>query len=213
MIRLKALRANEKISQQKIADYLNVSRSTVAMWETGGIEPSFEILEKLATYFGVTTDYLLGINSDNFTESSLSKHPKKHGIKIPVYGNVAAGVPILAIENYDSADPDDWEEIDEKMAANGEYIALRIKGDSMEPKISTGDVVIVRLQPDAETGDIVVAMVNGDEATVKKLKKRPEGILLIPSNPKYEPMFYTNEDIENLPIRILGRVVELRAKF
>ncbi len=207
MIALKALRAKEKISQQKIADYLNVSRSTVAMWETGGIQPSFEVLEKLATYFGVTTDYLLGRSTD------ISHTTPRKGVRIPVYGNVAAGVPILAIENYDSDDPDDWEEIDEKMAANGEYIALRIKGDSMEPKISTGDVVIVRLQPDAETGDIVVAMVNGDEATVKKLKKRPEGILLIPSNPKYEPMFYTNEDIENLPVRILGRVVELRAKF
>lgn len=206
-MKIRELRIKCGMSQKEFAAILNVAPNTYNQWETGKRQPDYNTLKKIADYFGVTTDYLL----DRSTETSHTAHRK--GIRIPVYGNVAAGVPILAIENYDSADPDDWEEIDEKTAANGEYIALRIKGDSMEPKISTGDVVIVRLQPDAETGDIVVAMVNGDEATVKKLKKRPEGILLIPSNPKYEPMFYTNEDIENLPIRILGRVVELRAKF
>ena len=99
------------------------------------------------------------------------------------------------------------------MAAKGEYIALKIKGDSMEPKISDGDVVIVRLQPDFNNGDIVIVLVNGDEATCKKIKKTPEGVMLISTNPAYEPMFYSKKQVGELPVRVLGKVVELRAKF
>ena len=83
----------------------------------------------------------------------------------------------------------------------------------MEPKFSEGDVVIVRKQPDVNSGDIAVVLVNGDDATIKKIKKRPEGVMLIPSNPNYEPMFYSNQEIEELPVVVLGKVVELRAKF
>ena len=83
----------------------------------------------------------------------------------------------------------------------------------MEPKISNGDVVIVRQQPDCDNGDIAVVLVNGDEATVKRIKKSPEGIMLIPNNTSYEPMFYSNDDVKKLPVRIIGKVVELRAKF
>ena len=83
----------------------------------------------------------------------------------------------------------------------------------MEPKFSEGDVVIVRQQDDAESGDIVIATVNGDEATCKRLRKYRDGIELVSSNPSYEPMFFSNTDIIQKPVRILGRVVELRAKF
>lgn len=81
------------------------------------------------------------------------------------------------------------------------------------PKISDGDVVIVRQQNDAESGDIVIATINGDEATCKRIRKYRDGIELVSSNPCYEPMFFSNEEIENKPVRIIGRVVELRAKF
>ena len=83
----------------------------------------------------------------------------------------------------------------------------------MEPKISDGDVVIVRKQPDCDSGQIAIVCVNGDHATCKKIMKQSTGILLKPLNPSYDPMFYTNEEIESIPITILGRVVELRAKF
>lgn len=83
----------------------------------------------------------------------------------------------------------------------------------MEPKISEGDVVIVRKQDDAESGNIVIATVNGDEATCKKIKKTESGLMLISTNPDYEPFIYSWEDVERIPVRILGRVVELRAKF
>lgn len=204
MNRVKELRKQKKLSQTELARMLNVHQTAISQWETGRTEPDTEIQKELADIFNVSLDYLMMRDKTNE-----SKFPQKRGIKIPVIGTVPAGVPLEAIE-----DILDYEEIDADMTRDGsEYIALQIKGDSMEPRMTTGDVVIVRLQPDAETGDIVVAMVNGEDATVKKLKKRADGILLIPSNPKYEPMFYTNADVENLPVRILGRVVELRAKF
>ena len=127
---------------------------------------------------------------------------------IPVYGAVAAGIPLDAIQ-----DIEDYEEITEDMARVGEYAALKIKGNSMLPRFTPGDVVIVKLQDDVDTGDIAIVMVNGDEATCKKIKKTPEGVMLISTNPEYEPMFFTNQEIKDKPVRIWGKVVELRAKF
>ena len=138
----------------------------------------------------------------------LNKKPKEKGIKIPVLGHVAAGQPISAIE-----DIIDYEEITRDMAIKGEYFGLVLKGDSMEPRMTTGDVVIVRSQPTAETGDIAIVLIGNEEGTCKKIKKTPEGIMLISLNPAYEPMFYSNKQIEQLPITIVGKVVELRAKF
>lgn len=83
----------------------------------------------------------------------------------------------------------------------------------MEPKISDGDVVIVRKQPDVENGEIAIVLVNGDEATIKKVQKFDGGINLIPSNPNYNVLTFSQAQIENLPVQILGKVVELRAKF
>ena len=148
--------------------------------------------------YDVSIDYLLGGDSS----------PSCDILSVPVLGDVAAGIPIEAIQ-----DIVDYEEIDKAMMGNGEFFGLRLKGSSMEPRMRDGDVVIIRKQSDAETGDVVVAMVNGDSATVKKLKKGPSGITLIPNNPAYDPMFYSNEEIVQLPVRILGKVVELRAKF
>lgn len=83
----------------------------------------------------------------------------------------------------------------------------------MEPKISNGDVVIVRQQDDAETGDIVIAMVNGDDAVCKRLRKYKEGLELISNNPNYAPIYFDDETIKTKPVRIIGKIVELRAKF
>lgn len=84
----------------------------------------------------------------------------------------------------------------------------------MEPRILDGDVVIVKKQEDVESGDVAIVLVNGNEATVKRVKKQKNGITLIANNISvYEPHYYSNEEIEDLPVRILGKVVELRGKF
>ena len=146
------------------------------------------------------------IDPDSTVTVYLDAKPKVK--RIPVYGAVAAGIPLEAIQ-----DIEDYEEITEDMARSGKYAALKIKGNSMLPRFTEGDVVIVRLQDDVDNGDIAIVMVNGDEATCKKIKKTPEGVMLISTNPDYEPMFYSNQEIADLPVRIWGKVVELRAKF
>ena len=134
---------------------------------------------------------------------------KTQAVKIPVLGTVVAGLPMEAIENIV-----DYEEITPALAAQGEFFALRIKGQSMEPRICEGDVVIVKKQEDIESGDTAIVLVNGDEATVKKVKKTEEGITLIANNiAVYSPHFYSNKEIEELPVRIIGKVVELRGKL
>lgn len=99
------------------------------------------------------------------------------------------------------------------MAKTGEFFGLKVKGDSMAPRIQNGDVVIVRKQDNCETGDVCVVMVNGFDATLKQVKKDYNGITLVPFNDEYRSMFYSNKDIQELPVRILGKVVELRGKF
>lgn len=200
--RLKMLRAANHVSQSALGKDLFVSQQAVAKWELGTASPNPEMISKIAKYFDVSTDYLLGRTNEK------KERPREKGVQIPVLGLVQAGIPVEAIE-----DVIDYEEIPENMARSGEYFALQIRGDSMEPKFSEGDVVIVRKQPDVNSGDIAVVLVNGDEATIKKIKKRPEGVMLIPNNPAFEPMFYSNQEIQDLPVIILGKVVELRAKF
>lgn len=190
-----------EMKQIDLAKRLNVRQTTISNWETGRTEPDSATLQKLAVLFDVSVDYILG--------HSLTKHiSKTGGLRIPVLGDVAAGIPIEAVQ-----DIVDYEEIDAAMASSGEYFGLRIKGSSMEPRMREGDVVIVRKQDYADTGDTAVVLVNGDSATVKKIKKGPDGLYLIPTNPAYDPMYYTAAEVESLPVRILGRVVELRAKY
>lgn len=182
-------------------------------------DPVFTILKKNDSNFfiSVSVSTLLNtyeeltckskMNIDDFI-TQLSLPSKQEVCKIPVLGRVAAGIPLDAIEEII-----DYEEIPPKMAADGEYFALQIKGDSMEPKISNGDIVIVRKQSTAADGDIVIALINGDDAVCKRLKIYQDGIALISSNPTYEPLYFSNEDIEKKPVQILGEVKELRAKF
>ena len=193
---LRILRERKEMTQQQLADALKISRSTIGMYEKGNREPDFETLELIADFFNVDMGRLIG----NLT-------PKK-GNWIPVLGSVRAGLPMEAVENIL-----DYEEIGEEMARQGDFFALQIKGDSMEPRIKEGDVVIVRKQPDVENGEIAIVLVNGDEATIKKVQKFAGGINLVPSNPAYEVKTFTNQQIETLPVKILGKVVELRAKF
>ena len=200
---LKKLREEHGLSQAELARRIGVGQSTVGMWENGKNKPEFSNLEKLSEIFGVPTDYLIGKN--DFWGSTPES---TGGVWIPVLGRVAAGVPIQAIEEIE-----DYEEITKEMARKGEYFALRVKGDSMEPRITDGDVVIVRQQDDCDTGDTAIVIVNGEEATVKRIKKSPEGLMLIPTNPAYEPLFFSNKEIEQLPVRVVAKVVELRAKF
>lgn len=199
MNNLADMRNSRDLTQQDVANFLGVSRQCYGHYESGKRDIDNNTLVRLADWYGVSTDYLLGRNTAY--------------VRIPVYGNIAAGIPIEAIIDYDPDNSDDWEEISEELSRNGAHIALRIKGASMEPRMRTGDVVIVRVQPDVENGEIAAVRVNSDEVTCKKIAKTADGIMLIPLNPDYETKFYSAEQISALPVSIIGKVVELRAKF
>lgn len=196
MNRLRELRKNKGITQSELAKMLGITQNNYSYWENGKVKIDNKSIELLADFFNVTTDYLLGVDNINI----------KRGIKIPVLGSIPAGIPLEAI-----TDIIDYEEIPEEMARSGEYFALKVKGNSMSPEITDGEVAIVKKVDDAESGSICVIMVNGNDATLKRIKKSEQGLTLIPTNTaEFEPMFFTNREIEELPVRIIGRVVETR---
>lgn len=177
-----------------------ISTATLSEWKKRKYMPKADKLERIADFLGVPIAYFFGGADVSVLEPET--------VKIKVLGTVPAGVPIEAVEDIIGE-----EEISMKLAQTGEFFGLRIKGDSMEPRIFHGDTVIVRQQDDVDNGDVAIVMINGSDATCKKVEKHDNGIMLVPLNRKYEEKFYTNEDIEKLPVRIIGKVVELRAKF
>lgn len=204
--KIKYARDLQKITLDEIATKVGVAKSTIQRYEAGKIEkPKLPVLESIANALNVNPSWLIGKSDD----MRPIKNTATKGITINVLGRVAAGIPIEAVENII-----DTEEISEEMARTGEFFGLQIKGDSMEPRIYEGDVVIVRKQDDAESGDIVIALVNGNDATCKRLTKYAGGISLVSLNSaKYEPLMFSNEEIDTKPVKILGKVVELRGKL
>lgn len=184
------------IKPATLARNLGFSKNFFTEMKSGRTKsPSAMRLRAIADYFGISVDELMG-----------EKTPS--AVRVPVYGTVPAGIPVDAIEEIMG-----YEEITPTLAASGKYIALRIKGDSMTPHICDGDTVIVRLQADADTGDTVIVLVGDGEATCKKLKKDTGGAWLMPNNPAYEPMYYTNDEINAVPVTVIGKVIELRREF
>lgn len=199
--KLKKLRNDLGYTQEKMAQKLHITQTAYGKYEKGINKPTADTLTNLANIFNVSVDYLLDDATTEFGRNQT-------GIKIPVLGIIPAGIPIEAIE-----DIIDYEEIPREWTKSGEYFALKVRGNSMEPRICSGDVVIVRKQENAESNDVCVVFVNGYDATLKQIKKETNGIWLVPFNNEYSPAFYTNEQIAKFPIKIVGKVVELRGKF
>ena len=174
-------------------------KSLISQIESRGVVPSIMKIQLLADYLGVTTSDLLG-----------ERTPTRGDVlRIPVLGTIPAGVPLEAIE-----DILDWEELPVAWGDGGrEYFALRVQGDSMYPSYLEGDTVILRKQDSCDSGDDCAVLVNGQDATLKEVRLRENGGLeLRPRNPAYPPKLYDQADVQNLPVTILGVVVELRRK-
>lgn len=189
----------QSMSYGTLSTLTGIAKSTLQRYATGATTKiPMTAIQSIELALNLEQGYLMGWSSSK----------RKNTVKIPVLGTVVAGLPMEAVENII-----DYEEISPQMASTGEYFCLQVKGQSMEPRLVEGDVVVVRKQPDIESGDIAIVLVNGNEATIKKVKKQSDGIMLIPLNPAYDTMFYNKNDIKNKPVTILGKVVELRAKF
>lgn len=199
--RIKNAREKAGYSQEELSKKLGYkNRSSIARIENGLSEIGVSKIKEFANVLNVTPTYILG------TEDEESYIPQSNGyptVRIPVLGDVAAGVPILAQQDIIG-----YEDIPADMAKTGEYFGLKIKGDSMEPKIHDNDIVIVKSMSDAENNDIVIAMIN-DEATCKRLHKYSNSVVLTAINSDYKPIEVTPDE----DIQILGKVVMSISKF
>lgn len=199
---LKQARDFAELTQMDVYRIKKINNKTLSNWENDVSKPDPDSLRTLAELYGVTVDAL--VSKKLLTRSDI--HKNKGGVKIPVLGRVVAGIPIEAI-----TDIIDYEEIPSEMAAAGEYFALKVKGDSMSPNICEDDVVIVRKQTGIECGEIAIVLVNGEDATIKKVNCHENGITLVGYNSSvYAPHFYTKEEVAKLPVAVIGKVVELR---
>ena len=202
---LAAKRLQERIDElgltyEAVAAKTGFSKSVIYRYAHGQVQKiDLSRLAIIADALDVSPEWL-GFGAERKTQT--------RAVKIPVLGFVRAGIPMNAVENII-----DYEEISEETARSGEYFALKIKGDSMEPRIKEGDVVIVRKQSTVENGEVAVVLINGNDATVKKFHKTDVGIKLLSTNPQYDPFFFTPQEVESLPVEVIGKVVELRAKF
>ena len=196
---IKRLREEKGLSQDALAKLTGYTdRSSITKIEKGQVDLQQSKIELFAKALGTSSRELVGW--DNVSNST--------GVTIDVLGRVAAGIPLEAIEEIV-----DTEEITEDLARTGKFFGLRIKGDSMEPDIHDGDTVIVRQQDGAENDEIVIALVNGNDGVCKRLKKYEDSIALVSINAKYEPMYFSAKEVMLKPVRIIGKVVELRRKF
>lgn len=211
--RLKYSRELRNISLEKAGEVVGVHKSTILRWERGNTE-KFKIptLEILAQLYNVNPAWLMGYDvpmERTFDNNIVGLPQKAEGSAIVlIYGTIPAGIPMECIE-----DIIDTEEIPTDMLKGGkQYFGLKINGDSMEPDYLDGDIVIFQKQDDCENGDDCCIMVNGSDGTFKRVFKNENGIVLQPLNNKYEPLIFSNEQIEELPVRILGVFEELRRK-
>lgn len=199
---LKNLRMSKGLSQEELSNKFGVSTSTIGMYETNKREPNFELLKEFAKFFNVSTDYLLEqIKKDDLTNFDI--------IQIPLLGKIQAGVPTEMF-----LDIIDYIDIPADMArGNKELFALKTKGKSMEPNFIEGDILIFEKTDNCENGQFCAVAVNGDDATFKKVTKTDAGIMLQPLNPAFETKFYTNDQIDSLPVTIIGVLKQIRRNF
>jgi len=204
--RLKKLRKEKKLTQEELANMLNVGVSTISMYETGKSTPNDEIKKKLADIFDVSIDYLIGRSDIRKPDAYnvLDAIPVGKLLQIPVIGTVKAGEGGIAYEELLG-----YEYIDADMVKDCENcFFLRVKGDSMEPLIMEGDLALVRRQPDVPSNSLAVVIINGEEGMIKKLVKKEDTIVLQSLNPKYEPIIIKNDDFN-----IVGQVISILRKF
>lgn len=187
-------------TRNDICKDLGFKYTTFTDWYNGNIYPRIDKIEMLANYFRIE-------KSDLIESRDKTIHTSNSAV-VFVYGTIPAGIPMECIE-----DIIDTEEISADMLkGDKQYFGLKIKGNSMYPDYLDGDTIILEKTDDCESGDECCVMVNGSDGTFKKVIKNENGIILQPLNSEYQPMFYTNEQIKSLPVRIIGKVVELRRK-
>jgi len=200
MMRLKELRRKKDITQEELAKQLQLSPSTIGMYETGRREPDFDTLQMIADYFHVSTDSLLG--------RDINLYEMRDTKRVPVIGTVRCGAGGVAYEYVD-----EYITVDDTYRPD-EMRGFRAEGDSMEPEIHDGDICLVHLQEEVPDGALAVVVIcdgaDEGEGTIKRIHKQDGAIILQATNQAYPPRIFTGENANK--VRIVGRVVEVRHK-
>lgn len=207
--RLKELRKEKGITQKQFAEIFQVASGTIAMWEIGKRQPDIQMIDRIASYFGVSVDYLLG-KTDIKNPLPRNIYPIEEGdfIVMPVLASVKAGYDGQAIVEY-SDETIPVAKIAYKGYPKDECIVLRVSGNSMYPKLLDGDYILVHRQTSVDSGSVAVVIYNGNEATVKKVryKSGEDWVELIPVNPEYQTKRIMGIDLEQC--RVFGLVLGL----
>lgn len=203
-IRLRKAMNIRNIKAAELSEKTGIAKSSLSEYIKGKYEAKQKAIFKLATVLDVNEGWLMGldVSMEREDKTDVLGNPV---ISIPILGTVKAGYDYLAQENWIGT-----VDIDKKLAKCGEFFALKVKGDSMAPLFFEGDTVILKKQNECENNQVAVVIINGDEGTLKKVKKTEEGIILQAYNPAYGPVFYTNNEINETPIIIAGVFQELR---
>lgn len=208
---LKDLRLQKDISLREVEKLTGIGFSHLSMIENGKRNVTPALLKNLASIYSY--NYLDLYEKAGYIdlaekEKLDNKTANNNSAIVMIYGTIPAGIPMECIE-----DIIDTEEISADMLKSGkQYFGLKIKGDSMNPEYLDGDTIILEKVDDCENGQDCVVMVNGNDGTFKRVFKNENGIILQPLNNEFQPMVYSNEQIKNLPVRVIGKVVELRRK-
>lgn len=202
--RIKELRLENNETQEQLAAICNVTRAMISLYEHDRNAPSIEVKRILADHFRVTMDYLSGYSNIRSPENMLVYEGYKL-IKVPIVNSIGPKSCMFTLENIEG-----YIFVAEEKAKNGTYFFLRAKGDSMiNARIMDGDLVYVRKQSDVNSGDIALVLINDQEGTLKRILKTDHSIILHSENPTYNPLVFSNKDIESGLIRILGKVLQV----
>ena len=189
--KLRVLRKENNMTQVDLAKALDLDKSSIAKYESAGIIPSVDTLQKIASLFKVSIDYLL--NAQIYDINNI--------VNVEIIGTVVAGRDGIA--TYEFLGVSQAININDKE----EYKYLKVRGDSMSPQIMEGDLALVRLQSDVDSGDLAVVIIDGEEGVIKKIQKTENSISLISFNPMYETRVFVGKDMEK--IMIFGKVVKV----
>lgn len=198
--RIRQRRLELGLSGEEVGKMLGVNKTTVYRYEKGEIDKMpIEVVEKLSVALRTTPDVIMGWNTDASTPTNLVPINRASIVSIPILGTIKCGQPILAEENITGY----REELSDRLPS-GNLFYLHSQGDSMLPTIPEGSLVLIREQPSVEYGEIAAVLVNGDtEATLKRVKKQGDIVMLIADNPDYPPYVITKDN----PARIIGKAV------
>lgn len=199
---------NSSIEVPTLAQMLGIkSKSTIYRYMNAEMAPKLTTVKYASEIFNVNPLWLMGYDVDKYiTKTDALGNPVS---PLPLIGAVKAGYNYLAQENWIGTI-----DVEKSLVGDGkDYFALKVKGDSMAPVFVEDDIVIIKKQNDCENNEYAVVIINGDEGTLKKIKKTDNGIILQPLNPAYGPVMYTKEEMETIPIIIVGVVKQLKREF